>query len=80
LSLARHQSLAEALRAEYIASLHCCAEPDLREGIRALLIDKDKNPRWQPATLEQASGDWVRRFLVAPWPAGQPHPLADLAP
>ena len=80
LSLARHQSLAEAFRAEYIASLHCCAEPDFREGIRALLIDKDRNPRWQPATLEQASSDWVQRFLVAPWPAGQAHPLADLAP
>lgn len=80
LSLARHRSLADAFRAEYIASLRCCAEPDLREGIRALLIDKDKNPHWQPATLEQASSHWVQRFLAAPWPAEQPHPLADLAP
>lgn len=78
-SLARNRSLADAFRAEYIASLHCCAEPDFREGIRALLVDKDKAPRWNPATLGQASAEWVQRFLVAPWPAGQPHPLADLA-
>ncbi|WP_345797931.1 enoyl-CoA hydratase/isomerase family protein [Castellaniella sp. MT123] len=78
LNRARRQSLADVFRMEYIASLHCCAEPDFREGIRALLIDKDKSPRWRPATLEQASPDWVRRFLAQPWPAGQVHPLADL--
>lgn len=78
LNRARRQSLADVFRMEYIASLHCCAEPDFREGIRALLIDKDKAPRWRPATLEQASADWVRRFFAQPWPAGQVHPLADL--
>ncbi|WP_323011229.1 enoyl-CoA hydratase/isomerase family protein [Castellaniella sp.] len=75
---ARHLSLADAFRMEYVAALQCCAEPDFREGIRALLIDKDKKPRWYPATFEQASASWVRRFLVHPWPAGQEHPLADL--
>lgn len=78
LNRARHQSLADVFRMEYIASLHCCAQPDFREGIRALLVDKDRTPRWRPATLEQASADWVRRFLAQPWPAGQVHPLADL--
>jgi enoyl-CoA hydratase/carnithine racemase len=78
LNRARHQSLADTLRMEYIASLHCCAEPDFREGIRALLIDKDKAPRWRPATLEHATADWAKRFLAQPWPAGQQHPLADL--
>lgn len=78
LGRARHQSLADTFRMEYIASLHCCAEPDFREGIRALLIDKDRSPRWRPATLEQATADWARRFLAQPWPAGQAHPLADL--
>ncbi|MFT0531803.1 enoyl-CoA hydratase/isomerase family protein [Castellaniella hirudinis] len=75
---ARHLSLADVFRMEYIAALHCCAEPDFREGIRALLVDKDKKPRWHPASLEQASATWVKRFLAHPWPAGQDHPLADL--
>ncbi|MFA7437388.1 enoyl-CoA hydratase/isomerase family protein [Castellaniella sp.] len=75
---ARHASLADVFRTEFIASIHCCAEPDFREGIRALLIDKDKSPRWQPATLDQATEQWVQRFFEAPWPDGETHPLADL--
>lgn len=78
LERARHESLADAFRTELIASLHCCAEPDLREGIRALLIDKDKSPRWRPSTLEEATESWVERFFKAPWPSHVDHPLADL--
>lgn len=78
LQLARHSSLADTFRREFIASLHCCAEPDFREGIRALLVDKDRMPNWQPSNLDQANEDWVKRFLVAPWPQDHAHPLADL--
>lgn len=78
LELARHSSLADTFRREFIASLHCCAEPDFREGIRALLVDKDRMPNWQPSSLDQANEAWVQRFLVAPWPKDQDHPLADL--
>ncbi|MVW73162.1 enoyl-CoA hydratase/isomerase family protein [Bordetella sp. 15P40C-2] len=74
----RLDSLAEVFRTEYIAALVCAAEGDFCEGIRALLIDKDKQPHWKPATLEAASQDWVERFFVPPWPAGEAHPLADL--
>jgi enoyl-CoA hydratase/carnithine racemase len=74
----RLSSLAEVFRTEYIAALVCTAEGDFFEGIRALLIDKDKQPRWKPATLDEASPAWVQRFFEPPWPAGQPHPLADL--
>lgn len=74
----RLSSLAEVFRTEYIAALVCTAEGDFAEGIRALLIDKDKQPKWHPATLEQASETWVQRFFQPPWPAGQRHPLADL--
>lgn len=72
-------SLAETFRLEYIVALHCAAHGDFAEGIRALLIDKDRNPRWQPATLADASAAWAAAFFVPPhWPRGQ-HPLADLA-
>lgn len=71
-------SLADVFREEYIVSLQCGIQGDFQEGIRALLIDKDKAPAWNPATLEKASDAWVQRFFIAPWPKEQPHPLADL--
>ncbi len=74
----RFMSLADVFRQEYIVSLQCGVQGDLQEGIRALLIDKDKSPAWRPATLEQADRDWVERFFIPPWPQGDAHPLADL--
>lgn len=70
-------SLAEVFRLEYITALHGCAHGDFAEGIRALLIDKDRNPQWQPATLAQADAAWAQTFFTPAWPQGQ-HPLADL--
>ncbi|ANY16052.1 enoyl-CoA hydratase/isomerase family protein [Bordetella pseudohinzii] len=76
----RLRSLADVFRSEYVAALACVAEGDFQEGIRALLIDKDKQPRWRPATLAEADEAWVQRFFEEPWPAGTTHPLADLGP
>ncbi|HEY9281537.1 MAG TPA: enoyl-CoA hydratase/isomerase family protein [Eoetvoesiella sp.] len=74
----RRLSLAEVFQQEYIVSLQCGVQGDFQEGIRALLIDKDKSPRWSPATLAGASEEWVQRFFVPGWPDSEPHPLADL--
>ncbi|MFU1932526.1 enoyl-CoA hydratase/isomerase family protein [Bordetella avium] len=74
----RLRSLADVFRAEYVAALGCAAQGDFEEGIRALLIDKDKRPRWRPATLAEADEAWVLRFLNEPWPQTTAHPLADL--
>lgn len=70
-------SLADVFRMEYIAALHCAARPDFAEGIRALLIDKDRQPRWRPAKMAHITQDWVDVFFVSPWSASE-HPLADL--
>ena len=72
----RHASLAEVLRLEYQASVGCCVFPDFAEGVRALLIDKDRTPRWQGAAQEEG-GDAHLDALLAPRFAGE-HPLADL--
>ncbi|MFI4981145.1 MAG: enoyl-CoA hydratase/isomerase family protein, partial [Nevskiales bacterium] len=77
---ARHMSLAEAFRMELIVSLQCCEHPDFAEGVRALLVDKDNQPRWTPATLAEVSDAWIAQHFAAPWSpwANQAHPLADL--
>ncbi|HWR84445.1 MAG TPA: enoyl-CoA hydratase/isomerase family protein [Rhodoglobus sp.] len=41
-------SLEAALRQEYRVAVHALTWPDLQEGIRAQLIDKDRSPRWAP--------------------------------
>jgi len=62
----RHASLAEVFRVELVASTTCAARPDLAEGIRALLIDKDRRPRWRPATLAQVTPEWLEGFFASP--------------
>jgi hypothetical protein len=73
----RHLSLAEVFRLEFVVSLHCATRPDFLEGIRALIIEKDQRPHWQPARLQDLTPAWGAVFFSDPWPAGQ-HPLADL--
>ncbi|PPT67144.1 enoyl-CoA hydratase [Xanthomonas arboricola] len=70
-------TLADTFRTEYVVALHAAAHGDFAEGIRALLIDKDRTPQWQPAALEQADAQWAAAFLQLPWPPAR-HPLADL--
>jgi enoyl-CoA hydratase/carnithine racemase len=74
----RQRSLEDVFRVEYVAALQAAAHGDFAEGIRALLIDKDRKPRWNPATIQAADKHWVLKFFEEPWPEGQPHPLEDL--
>jgi enoyl-CoA hydratase len=54
------------------------AASDTVEGIRALAIDKDHRPRWNPARIEDVTPEMVDAFFDSPWPA-HAHPLRDLA-
>ena len=58
--------IAGALRNEYRVVCAIKAEHDFYEGIRAQLIDKDRNPKWQPATLAEVSEAEVDRYFRAP--------------
>ena len=74
--LVPRMSLAEVFRLEYWASLGFCAHKDFAEGIRAVLIDKDRNPKWQPARLEDITREFIEDHLRVREPG--PHPLAAL--
>ena len=69
-------TLADVFRTEWTLSSQCAAHPDFAEGVRALLIDKDMAPCWQPACLADVSADWVAEHYAIP--AGMTQPLADL--
>jgi enoyl-CoA hydratase/carnithine racemase len=77
LARCKHVSLAQAYRIELIAGIACAAHGDFQEGIRALLIDKDKIPKWNPAELHTATAQWVEKFFVSPFKDGE-HPLREL--
>ncbi|MDD2923662.1 enoyl-CoA hydratase/isomerase family protein [Rhodoferax sp.] len=54
------------------------AQTDTAEGIRALVIDKDHQPQWSPARIEDVTPAMVQPFFDSPW-AAHSHPLRQLA-
>jgi enoyl-CoA hydratase/carnithine racemase len=80
---ARTMTLAEDLRMERDLVRHCFAlrpgaASETVEGVRALAIDKDHSPRWNPATVAEVTPEMVAAFFASPWPA-HAHPLRELA-
>jgi hypothetical protein len=37
--------------------------PDFREGVRAVLVDKDHHPKWQPASIEAVDAAAIERMF-----------------
>ena len=63
LRLARNaSSLEQCLVREYRAALEVFRSDDFREGVRAAVIDKDRNPKWSPPSVEE-----VTEKMVAPY-------------
>lgn len=52
---AKSMSLDACLKMDYCLVGHFMQEADFYEGVRALLVDKDKSPHWQPSTLSEVS-------------------------
>ncbi|WP_404402499.1 enoyl-CoA hydratase/isomerase family protein [Idiomarina seosinensis] len=70
-------SLADCFRLELTLSCNCAVRGDFAEGIRALLIDKDKEPRWQHSSVSDITAAEVDAFFLPPW-GERKHPLADI--
>lgn len=51
LHAAQDLSLKQCLAMEYRLAMHVIAGHDFCEGVRAALVDKDRNPHWRPASL-----------------------------
>jgi len=83
---ARHLTLAQDLRLTRDMMRHCFfpahlarrgRQTEAAEGIRALVIDKDNAPNWQPARIEDVTAAMVQPFFTSPWPSHS-HPLRAL--
>jgi enoyl-CoA hydratase len=79
-------SLADDLRMERDMVRHCFhthhlgrtgAASETVEGIRALAVDKDHTPKWNPARMEDVTPEMVLPFFSSPWPVAA-HPLRGL--
>lgn len=70
-------SVADCLRMERSMVRHCFEHGEAMEGIRALVVDKDNAPQWNPATLADVTPDMVAGFFAPAWPP-HAHPLRNL--
>jgi enoyl-CoA hydratase len=67
---AHRASFADEMKAEYALAGRVVRTHDFREGVRALLIDKDNSPQWDPATPEEVT-DEMLDVLFAPLPESE---------
>ncbi len=79
---ARGMSLADDLRMERDMVHHCFhlrpgEASETVEGIRALAVDKDYQPKWNPARIEDVKPGMADAFFVSPW-TKDAHPLCNL--
>jgi enoyl-CoA hydratase/carnithine racemase len=79
---ARSMPLADEFRMERTMVRHCFAlrkgaASETVEGVRALAVDKDHQPRWNPALLADVTPEMVEAFFEPAWPT-HAHPLRDL--
>ncbi|WP_158232482.1 enoyl-CoA hydratase/isomerase family protein [Sporosarcina sp. P13] len=57
------QSLNECLEMEKNMALHFMESADFYEGIRAVLVDKDHSPKWNPPSLQQVTTEDVEKYF-----------------
>ncbi len=57
--------LEQALAQELVLATACMRSHDFVEGVRAAVIDRDRQPRWQPARLEDVTPAMVERYFDA---------------
>ena len=74
---AKTMTLADALRMERNLVRRTFEHGEVIEGVRALVIDKDNAPRWNPSAISQVTRQMVEHFFQPCWPACM-HPLRDL--
>lgn len=69
LDLGLNCDLRSCLKMEFRMAVHSVMGSDFKEGVRAMLIDRDQSPKWNPAKLSDVTDEQVDRFF-GPLPDG----------
>lgn len=77
LQLGQSKILADSFRLELGLSVQCGKLGEFTEGVRALLIDKDQQPKWRYQTVSDVPADLINELFSSPWCADT-HPLSEL--
>ena len=64
LTIGRDYDLDAALALEYRLTQHVMAGHDFYEGVRAMLIDRDRNPKWRPRTLAEVTDSMLDAYFA----------------
>ena len=74
---ARLDDFADNMAMEYRIASRVLTRPDFAEGVRAVIVDKTNDPKWDPATPEGVTDELIES-IFAPLPAGEEwKPLAN---
>ncbi|HCH33188.1 MAG TPA: hypothetical protein DE045_09620 [Oceanospirillaceae bacterium] len=60
---ANFSNVEQALLQEYIVGVNSTRLDEFKEGVRALLIDKDRNPNWRYKSVETTPKNWIDQFF-----------------
>ncbi len=71
------KSVADCLRIERTMVRHCFKHGEVLEGVRALVVDKDNQAKWSPASISDVTEEMVNGFFAPVWP-DYAHPLVHL--
>ena len=66
-------SLKEVFDTELRLGANIMRHPEFSEGVRALLVDKDRQPKWQFATVQDVPVDVLESFFTEPLGAPDMH-------
>ena len=77
LKLGQSKILADSFRLELGLSVQCGKLGEFTEGVRALLMDKDLQPKWQYKTVDEVPQSVIDELFRSPWAANE-HPLREL--